>query len=246
MRAKLGVVLDDQQHAIVRLDVVPVVAHVARWRQRRLRRSRRRAQPLARAERRGSPAGARVRRGHLRPVAAAVAPAAGRCRLASSRRGGADVALRQVEGEGAALARAAGSRISPPSRPAISRLIDRPRPVPPYLRLVVPSACWNASKMILCRCAGMPMPVSLTAKAITRSARFRISWSPAPALARDVDPQGHLPLFRELEGVGEQVPDHLLQPLRVGVDRAGQILLELDARTPAPSPAPSRRKLRST
>src|SRR6185312_11804395 len=29
------------------------------------------------------------------------------------------------------------TRISPPSKRAISRLIDRPRPVPPYLRLVV-------------------------------------------------------------------------------------------------------------
>ena len=37
--------------------------------------------------------------------------------------------------------------ISPPRRRAISRLIDRPSPVPPYLRLVVPSACWKASKI---------------------------------------------------------------------------------------------------
>ena len=40
--------------------------------------------------------------------------------------------------------------ISPPRSREISRLIDRPRPVPPYLRLVVPSACWKASKMIFC------------------------------------------------------------------------------------------------
>ena len=33
--------------------------------------------------------------------------------------------------------------------------------VPPYLRLVLPSACWNASKMIRCLSGGMPMPVSL-------------------------------------------------------------------------------------
>ena len=37
--------------------------------------------------------------------------------------------------------------IVPPSRRAISRLIVRPSPVPPYLRLVVPSACWKASKI---------------------------------------------------------------------------------------------------
>jgi hypothetical protein len=52
------------------------------------------------------------------------------------------------------------SAISPPSRLASSRLIARPRPVPPYLRLVLASACWKASKMIRCFSAGMPMPVS--------------------------------------------------------------------------------------
>ena len=53
------------------------------------------------------------------------------------------------------------TRISPPSSRAISRLIERPRPVPPNLRLVVPSACWNASKISCCLSFGMPMPVSL-------------------------------------------------------------------------------------
>ena len=62
---------------------------------------------------------------------------------------------------------------SPPSRRVISRLIDRPRPVPPYLRLVVPSACWNASKMIRCFSSGMPMPVSSTVKASTCGAAFK-------------------------------------------------------------------------
>jgi len=32
--------------------------------------------------------------------------------------------------------------------------------VPPYFRLVVPSACWNASKISFCLSGGMPMPVS--------------------------------------------------------------------------------------
>jgi hypothetical protein len=59
--------------------------------------------------------------------------------------------------------------IRPPSRPAISRLIDSPSPVPPYLRLVVPSACWNASKITGSFSGAMPMPVSETAKAITSS-----------------------------------------------------------------------------
>ena len=72
-----------------------------------------------------------------------------------------DVNLRQVQRERAAHSgRTLCSRISPPSSRAISRLIEKPSPVPPYLRLVVPSACRNASKMICCLSCGMPMPVS--------------------------------------------------------------------------------------
>ena len=53
------------------------------------------------------------------------------------------------------------SLISPPSSVASSRLIASPRPVPPYLRLVPASACWNASKISRCFSGAMPMPVSL-------------------------------------------------------------------------------------
>ena len=53
----------------------------------------------------------------------------------------------------------------PPSMRASSLEIDSPSPVPPYLRLVVPSACWKASKIISSLPAGMPMPVSRTANA---------------------------------------------------------------------------------
>ena len=62
------------------------------------------------------------------------------------------------------------TRISPPSRRAISRLIESPSPVPPNFRLVVPSACWKASKMSCCLSFAMPMPVSSTMNAITVSA----------------------------------------------------------------------------
>ena len=55
--------------------------------------------------------------------------------------------------------------MAPPSSRASSRLIDRPRPVPPYLRLVVPSACWNASKIMASLSGAMPIPVSRTVKA---------------------------------------------------------------------------------
>ncbi|MNL05194.1 hypothetical protein D3C87_1257770 [compost metagenome] len=58
--------------------------------------------------------------------------------------------------------------IEPPSKVARSREIDRPRPVPPYLRLVVPSAWRKASKMLSCWSAAMPIPESRTMNA-TRS-----------------------------------------------------------------------------
>jgi hypothetical protein len=75
-------------------------------------------------------------------------------------------------------------RISPRSSRESSREIARPRPVPPYFRLVEPSACWNASKMICCLSVGMPMPVSVTENSITSVARLRSSLSGLqPALA---------------------------------------------------------------
>src|SRR5205823_167779 len=40
----------------------------------------------------------------------------------------------------------------------------------------------------------------------------------SPALLRGNDPKRHAALLGELHGVGEQVPEYLLQPLRVGVD----------------------------
>ena len=76
------------------------------------------------------------------------------------------------------------TRISPPSSRAISRLIERPRPVPPYLRLVVPSACWNASKISCCLSFGMPMPVSRTSKAMHRLGAGRACGSRTGAPSR--------------------------------------------------------------
>ena len=84
---------------------------------------------------------------HVRRRACIIVGGAGRPR----RRGRAHIFERQVEREGAThcparcadgFRRRAGS--------TSSRLIARPRPVPPYLRLVLASACWNASKMIFC------------------------------------------------------------------------------------------------
>ncbi len=70
--------------------------------------------------------------------------------------------------------------ISPPSRRAISREIDRPSPVPPYVRSTDPSACWNASKMTRCLSGSIPTPVSRTENATTRrpaqaSVRHRVA-----------------------------------------------------------------------
>ena len=67
------------------------------------------------------------------------------------------------------------------------------------------------------------MPVSLTAKAITERARLEASVVAAPARggadgSRSVDRA----LLGELEGVGEQVLEDLLQPLGVGVHGAGR------------------------
>ena len=79
------------------------------------------------------------------------------------------------------------SLISPPSSFDSSRLIARPRPVPPYLRDVEPSACWNASKIICCLSGAIPMPVSVTENAMTCSAPTRswLSGDQPPAAGQD-------------------------------------------------------------
>ena len=98
-----------------------------------------------------------------RPARERPAPGAARLRLGGSdgrprppprrawRASGTSGRERQVERERAAAAPTCShSWISPPSRRASSRLIVSPSPVPPYIRLVEASACWNASKMICC------------------------------------------------------------------------------------------------
>ena len=119
---ELDVVLDDQD------DAVALARSCARSSSTSLVRA------AARGRTRGRCSGrSRLRRGLLAP------------RTAAARADG-----RQVERERRCRRRARDSTwISPPSSRAISREIDSPRPVPPYLRLVVPSACWNASKISL-------------------------------------------------------------------------------------------------
>ena len=205
------VVLDDQQHAVAGLDRGAVVLDLILAISERRLDADLGALPRASCRRCDSRAvgrcAGRLRR-HL-PIVAAESGPAGR------RRG--HVALRQVEGEGAALARRRWRRwISPPSSRAISRLMDRPRPVPPYLRLVVPSACWNASKMMLLLVLGdadagvaRPRRRSPARRWFSVGASKRIQPRCATSMRSD-----DLALLGELEGVGEQVLEDLLQPLR--------------------------------
>src|SRR5262245_21407004 len=65
--------------------------------------------------------------------------------------------------------------------------MERPRPVPPYLRLVVPSACWNDSKITRCLSFGMPIPESVTEKASTLPAVLKRSLDcDQPEVAREI------------------------------------------------------------
>ena len=99
------------------------------------------------------------------------------------------------------------SRISPPSSFDSSRLIAKPKPVPPYLRDVEPSACWNASKMICCLSGAMPMPVSVTENAMTWSAVAEILVVRRPAARGRADRQRHRAFVRELERVRQTRAD---------------------------------------
>ena len=109
------------------------------------------------------------------------------------------------------------AHIRPPISSARRRLIARPRPVPPYLRVVLESACendWNRRPM---PSALRPMPVSRTRKRQHRAlARERL------AAHRDDD----LAALGELDRVGEQVEQDLAQPGHVAADRRRHVALE--------------------
>ena len=49
--------------------------------------------------------------------------------------------------------------------------------MPPYLRLVPASACWKASKISFCFSWAMPIPVSVTTKAIAEGEAPSTGWS---------------------------------------------------------------------
>jgi hypothetical protein len=169
------VVLDDEHHAVAGLDGAAVVVD------RRLGGS-----PRPRGA--GSASRAVRRAGSRRAARSAGRAASGAPAGRPAAAGPGHVAGRQEEREGAALALSC----SPPGsrRPAgaRSRGDGEAQAVPPYFRLVVPSACWNASKISRCLSFGMPMPVSLTAKAITslRLVQRRVAEAAARSASRIV------------------------------------------------------------
>ena len=153
---------------------------------------------------------------------------------------------RQVEGEGAALARRA---LEPDlaAEQAGDLAADRQAQAgAAVLAAGAVSACWNASKMTpacpwgcRCRCRDHgegDHRVGAVEQLVLR----------APAaggelgLERDAAPLG------ELEGVGEQVLEHLLQPLGVGLERRRQARVELDVEVAGPCVSATWRKVRST
>ena len=100
--------------------------------------------------------------------------------------------------------------MSPPIIWQKRRLIARPSPVPPYLRVVEASA-WTKSWKSLPICSGvMPMPVSVTA-IVTHS---------RPASMPRLRADGHRALLGELVGVAREVEQRLPDPRLVGAHRA--------------------------
>ena len=100
--------------------------------------------------------------------------------------------------------------------------------MPPYLRLVPASACWNASKISFCFSSGNADAGvgHLEGDDGGRVVEDRVLGAPAADGGRHVQP--HAALGGELERVRQQVLQHLLQPLGVGDHAAGEVLVDLD------------------
>ena len=122
------------------------------------------------------------------------------------------------------------SCISPPSRFDSSRLIASPRPVPPYLPV-------RACVRLLKRFEDDPLLLRRDADAgirdLERDHGGRVvegRMFDTPPFAGAVDAQAHTALVGKLEGVRQQIFQHLLQPLRVrrhaGVEPGIQLNVE--------------------
>ena len=96
----------------------------------------------------------------------------------------------------------------------------RPSPVPPYLRVVVLSACSKARKIRSRPSGGMPMPVSVTMK---RRTVFPSGAVPSATSTRT--DTSSLP--GELDRVADQVEQHLPQPARVADQGVGHVRLHV-------------------
>ena len=97
----------------------------------------------------------------------------------------------------------------------------RPSPVPPYFRVVEVSSCSKARKILSCFSGGMPMPVSRTAKRRPTSSLGRGRRRRPPRCTTTS------PSFGELDGVADQVEQHLPQPAGVADQGVGHVRLHV-------------------
>ena len=77
--------------------------------------------------------------------------------------------------------------------------------------------------MIFCFSCGMPIPVSATSKATTEAAFAENRMIVAPSAAGIEDREPDAALLGELERIGEQILEHLLEALGVGDQAAAQM-----------------------
>ena len=133
-------------------------------------------------------------------------------------------------------AAAADARSSTPIRPPISATscaeIARPRPVPPYLRVVEPSACANASKIAACL-----LGRDADAGVGHREAQLPTS-AAAPIGSRASTSTVTSPRSVNLTALPTRFSEHLAQPLGVADDASGTS--GGDARRAAPGPSRAR------
>ena len=110
-------------------------------------------------------------------------------------------------------------RLSTPTRPPISSAssltIARPRPLPPWRRVLEASTWVKASNTESNWSGAMPMPVSRTSKRSRTACRRRP--------ASTIDLERDAAALGELDRVVEQVDEHLAQAHRVALDKLGQL-----------------------
>ena len=109
--------------------------------------------------------------------------------------------------------------IVPPIRATRRAAIDRPSPVPPYLRVVEVSSCSKARKIFSCLSGGMPMPVSLTANRTPTSSG---AGSPATSTRTTTSPSSV-----NLMALPTRLSQHLPQPAGVADQGVGHVRLHV-------------------